>query len=66
MDYRLYSFEGGILHKVIARFHKHKTIDSVDEAISRIRRTYNDVRQLIVVEYFGTYDSKIVRIIEPV
>ena len=64
-DYRLYYFEGGQLKKMTPnRLHRHRSKESIEDAITRLKSTdrYNEA-QFVVVEYYGIYDCKIIKVI---
>ena len=59
-DYRLYYYESGALRKVARSNYKHTSMDSVRETIERMQSR----QQIVLVEYTGQYDSRIIEVIK--
>ena len=66
-DFRLYYYGRAILHKVKKHKlkHKHDNIESARNEAAKLKSNkYDNKNQVLIIQYFGTNDYKIVEIID--
>ena len=66
-DFRIYYFDT-ILHKnsSIKKKHKYKTLADAVDGVEKHRMRRHRENQFLIIEYTGNFNSKIVKLIEPI